>query len=293
LAAADATSLTLMPLVVDAAVLGYAATSTNGDTPAPASADIELPRRVLHLAHQPIRRVLDLQQARSTALRLQHAHLTEPPSVSGALLAACYRPAGPANEIGGDWYDAITHPDGTLVLDIGDVAGHDLTAATAMGRLRSMLRGLAWNRGPDCTPATLLTMLDEAADGLNIASFTTVVHTHLRRRPDGTLRMVRSDAGHPPPLLVPARGEPLFLTGADQGPPLCVAPGIPRATHTHALEPGDTLLLYTDGLVETPSASFDVGQRRLLSAAAYHRDDPSPTCCACCTISPTTATTLL
>ncbi|MYR41406.1 SpoIIE family protein phosphatase [Streptomyces sp. SID5910] len=276
LADADATSLTLIPLVVDSTVLGYAATSTNGDTPAPAPADIELLRSLLHLAHQPIRRVLDLQQARSTALRLQHAHLTEPPAVPGAVLAACYRPASPAHEIGGDWYDAITHPDGTLVLDIGDVAGHDLTAATAMGQLRSMLRGLAWNRGPDCTPATLLTMLDDAAEGLNIASFTTVVHTHLRRRPDGTWRMAWSNAGHPPPLLVPARGEPRFLTGTDQDPPLCVAPGVRRATHTHVLGPGDTLLHYTDGLVETPTASFDVGQRRLLRAAASHRAEPLP-----------------
>ncbi|MEU3660294.1 SpoIIE family protein phosphatase [Streptomyces sp. NPDC032940] len=276
LTAADATSLTLIPLVVDNTVLGYAATSTNGDTPAPAPADIELLRRALHLAHQPIRRVLDLQQARSTALRLQHAHLTEPPAVPGALLAACYRPASPAHEIGGDWYDALTHPDGTLVLDIGDVAGHDLVAATAMGQLRSMLRGLAWNRGPDCTPAALLSMLDDAADGLNIASFTTAVHTHLRRRPDGTWRMAWSNAGHPPPLLVPARGEPRFLTGPDQDPPLGVAPGIPRATHTHTLEPGDTLLHYTDGLVETPTDSFDAGQRRLLDAAASHRDKPLP-----------------
>ena len=186
LIAAGATSLTLVPLVVDGTVLGYAATSTNGDTPVPGPEDVELLRKVLHLAQRPIHRVLDLQRARRIALRLQRAHLTKPPTVPGASVAACYEPAGSADEIGGDWYDAIVHSDGTLALDIGDVAGHDLTAATAMGQLRSMCRGLAWNMGPECTPGTVLAMLDDAADGLAIASFATAVHTHLRRCPDGT-----------------------------------------------------------------------------------------------------------
>ncbi|WP_078601045.1 SpoIIE family protein phosphatase [Streptomyces violens] len=276
LTAADATSLTLIPLVVDDIVLGYAAASTNGDTPVPGPADIELLRRVFHLAQRPIRRALDLQQARRTALRLQRAHLTHPPAVPGARLAACYQPASSANEIGGDWYDAVMFSDGTLVLDIGDVAGHDLTAATAMGQMRSMLRGLAWNKGPDCTPATVLAMLEDAAEGLDIASFTTAVHTHLRREPDGTWRMTWANAGHPPPLLLPAQAEPYFLAGTDEDPPLCVAPDIPRTTHTHTLAPGDTLLHYTDGLIETPTASLDDGQQRLLQAAMHHRSQPLP-----------------
>ncbi|CAL9617870.1 hypothetical protein SUDANB38_05810 [Streptomyces sp. enrichment culture] len=276
LAAANATSLTLVPLAVDDIVIGYAAASTNGDTPVPGPAEVELLRRVFHLAQRPIRRALDLQQARRTALRLQRAHLTDPPAVPGASLAACYQPASSADEIGGDWYDAIVHADDSLVLDIGDVAGHDLTAATTMGQLRSMLRGLVWNKGPGCTPAALLSMLEDAAEGLDIASFTTAVHTHLRRRPDGTWAMAWSNAGHPPPLLVPARGRPRFLTGTGEDPPLCVAAGVPRTTHTRVLAPGDTLLHYTDGLIETPGASLDDGQRRLLRAVAHHRDEPLP-----------------
>ncbi|MFF6872564.1 SpoIIE family protein phosphatase [Streptomyces sp. NPDC007910] len=276
LTASGATSMTLVPLVVDDIVLGYATTATSGDTPVPEPADVELLREVLHHAQRPIRKVLDLQRARRTALSLQRAQLTRPPAVPGASLAARYQPASPANEIGGDWYDAITLPDGTLVLDIGDVAGHDLGAATVMGQMRSMLRALAWNKGPDCMPAAVLGMLDDAAEGLDAGSFTTVVHTHLRRRPDGTWRMTWSNAGHPPPLLIPARGEPRFLDGSGEDPPLCVAPGFPRTTHTHGLAPGDTLLQYTDGLIETPGTSLDTGQRCLLRAAALHRDEALP-----------------
>ncbi|NBE55562.1 SpoIIE family protein phosphatase [Streptomyces boluensis] len=271
-----ANSLTLIPLVVDDLVLGYAATSTNGDTPAPAPADVERLREVLHQAQRPIRMVLELQQARRTALRLQRAHLTRLPLVAGASLAARYEPASSVTEIGGDWYDAIVHPDGTLGLDIGDVAGHDLTAAAAMGQMRSMLRGLAWNRGPDSTPATVLAMLDDAAEGLDVAPFTTVVHAHLQRRRAGTWLMTWSNAGHPPPLLIPARDRPRFLTGDRADPPLCVAPGVARTTHTHTLTEGDTVLYYTDGLIETPTAALDDGQRRLASAAQRHRDENLP-----------------
>ncbi|MFD8598169.1 SpoIIE family protein phosphatase [Kitasatospora sp. NPDC059646] len=276
LIAAGATSLTLVPLVVEGTVLGYAATSTNGDTPVPGPRDVELLREVLHLAQRPIHRVLDLQRARRIALRLQRSHLIEPPAVPGASLAACYQPASSAHEIGGDWYDAIVHRDGTLALDIGDVAGHDLAAATAMGQLRSMCRGLAWNMGPGSEPGAVLAMLDDAADGLAIASFATAVHTHLRQRSDGTWWMAWSNAGHPPPLLVPAEGTPRFLTGTGEDPPLCVDPGIHRTTHTAALAPGDTLLYYTDGLIETPASSLDTGQRRLLQAAARHRGESLP-----------------
>ncbi|MET9346411.1 SpoIIE family protein phosphatase [Streptomyces termitum] len=264
-----ATSLTLIPLIVDDRVLGYAATSSNGDTPVPGPAETELLREVLHHAQRPIRKVLDLQQARLTALGLQRAHLTEPPPVAGGRLAARYQPAGSSGEIGGDWYDAFTLPDGTLALGIGDVAGHDLTAATAMGQMRSMMRALAYAAGA-APPDSVLGRLDQVAAGLDTAALATALHTTLRRRPDGTWLLAWSSAGHPPPLLVPARGDAFFLPGAAD-PPLCVATALPRTTHTRLLRPGDTLLLYTDGLIETPSEPIDEGQRRLAHEAMLCR----------------------
>ncbi|MFF6883211.1 SpoIIE family protein phosphatase [Streptomyces sp. NPDC012421] len=270
LTASGATSLTLVPLIVDDLVLGYAATSSNGDTPIPGPAENELLREVLHHAQRPIRKVLDLQQARRTALGLQRAHLTEPPPVCGGTLAARYQPATSSGEIGGDWYDAFTLPDGTLVLDIGDVAGHDLTAATAMGQMRSMLRALAYAGGPEAAPDEVLARLDQVSAGLSTAPLATSLHASLRREPGGTWLLAWSSAGHPPPLLVPADGDARYLPGAAD-PPLCVAPGLARTTHTHVLRPGDTLLLYTDGLIETPSAPIDEGQRRLTSESTLCR----------------------
>lgn len=178
------------------------------------------------------------------------------------------------NEIGGDWYDAFTLPDDTLVLDVGDVAGHDIDAATAMGQMRSMLRALAYTQAADHGPAHVLARLDEVAEGLEAAPLTTAIHAHLRRRPGGQWSMTWSNAGHPPPLLIPAHGDPAFLTGTGEDPPLCVDPKVPRTTHTHDLTPGDTLLLYTDGLVETPTAPLTDGQNRLAHAASRHRDEP-------------------
>ncbi|MFK3728840.1 SpoIIE family protein phosphatase [Streptomyces sp. NPDC088090] len=275
LAAAKATSMTLIPLAVDDIVLGYAVTVTCGDTPTPGTREVSLLREVLHQAQRPIRKVLDLQQARRIALGLQRAHLTDPPSVPGVVLAARYQPAGSDSEIGGDWYDAFTLPDDTLVLDIGDVGGHDLNAATAMTQMRSMLRALAYAGGPDATPADVLGRLDETAEGLATAAFATAVHATLHRRADGTRRFTWSNAGHPPPLLIPAHGDAHYLD-APADLPLCVLPGPGRATHTHTLHPGDTLLLYTDGLVETPSASLDTGLSRLAHEATLRRREPLP-----------------
>ncbi|WP_407914062.1 SpoIIE family protein phosphatase [Kitasatospora sp. NE20-6] len=272
----DATSLTLVPLIVADAVYGYAVTVTCGDSPAPGRDDTELLREVLHYAQQPIRAILDHQQARRTALDLQRAHLTTPPDVPGAQLAARYQPASTTTEIGGDWYDAFTFPDGTLVLDIGDVAGHDLTAATAMGQLRSMLRALAYTCGPRAAPGGVLGRLDAAAGHLTTAPFTTAIHAHLAPRPDGTWHLSWSNAGHPPPLLLPAHGPVRHLTGTGEDLPLCVDTGTARTTHHHELHPGDTLLLYTDGLIETPAASLTDGQERLARAAAHHRHLPLP-----------------
>ncbi|MFF2774042.1 SpoIIE family protein phosphatase [Streptomyces sp. NPDC058052] len=270
LTASGATSLTLVPLIVDDLVLGYAATSSNGDTPIPGPAETELLREVLHHAQRPIRKVLDLQQARRTALGLQRAHLTEPPPVPGGTLAARYQPASSSGEIGGDWYDAFTLPDGTLVLGIGDVAGHDLTAATAMGQMRSMLRALAYAGGPEAAPDEVLARLDQVSAGLATAPLATALHATLRRDAAGSWTLRWTSAGHPPPLLAPADGDAAYLPGAAD-PPLCVASDLPRTTHVHVLRPGDTLLLYTDGLIETPSAPIDEGQRRLAAESTLCR----------------------
>src|ERR1051326_8148720 len=107
--------------------------------------------------------------------------LTDPPEVPGLQLAACYRPAGPDAEVGGDWYDAFLLPGGDLAVVIGDVVGHDMAAAASMGQLRSMLRALAVDTGG--TPDDVLTRLDRLATGLHVTSFTTLLYGRIRGAP--------------------------------------------------------------------------------------------------------------
>ncbi|MEU1507452.1 SpoIIE family protein phosphatase [Kitasatospora sp. NPDC005748] len=263
---ARATSLTLLPIVIDGITVALAAAAGCEDTPPPGRPDIDLLQDVLQRAQATLRQTLELQRTRQVALVLQRALLTAPPVVLGAELAARYQPGNRAAEVGGDWYDAFLLPDGSLALTIGDVAGHDLTAATTMGQLRSMLRSVAYNRTHLHTPADTLAALDTAADGLGVAAFATAVHLNLTRVGDGW-RMTWSNAGHPPPLLVPASGEPRFLVTEETDVPLCVAPAERRHTHSTGIAPGDTVLLYTDGLVEVPGENLTVGLGRLAQAA--------------------------
>ncbi|BFV58650.1 SpoIIE family protein phosphatase [Kitasatospora sp. CMC57] len=278
LAEAHATSLTLLPLVIDGTTVVLAAAATCQDGPPPGTGDIELLRDVLQRAQSALGQTLELQRTRQVALVLQRALLTDPPAVPGARITARYQPGNRAAEVGGDWYDAFLLPEGPVALTIGDVSGHDLTAATTMGQLRAMLRSLAYNRTGTQTPADVLTALDRAAGGLGVGTFATAVHLHLTRTGPGW-RAAWSNAGHPPPLLLPATGEPRLLTAAEADVPLCVAPDEPRRTHHADIAPGDTLLLYTDGLVEVPGEDLTTGFDRLLAAAYQARELPLDDLC--------------
>ncbi|MFJ5925989.1 SpoIIE family protein phosphatase [Kitasatospora sp. NPDC092948] len=278
---ARATSLTLLPIVVDGAVVALAVTADCEGAPPPGPADIDLQHEILQRAQAPLRQALALQRARHTAVVLQRAMLTTPPRIGGADLAARYRPGSRSAEVGGDWYDAFTLPDGSLAMTIGDVAGHDLAAATTMGQLRAMLRSIAYTRPHGHTPADTLRELDTAAEGLGVGSFATAVHARLTRHgADGAWEVEWSNAGHPPPVLVPVTGPPRLLTAEDADVPLCVDPGRPRVTHRDPIGPGETLLFYTDGLVEVPGEHLGEGIARLCAAAAEARHRPLADLCA-------------
>jgi hypothetical protein len=112
-------------------------------------------------------------------------------------------------EVGGDWYDAFLQPSDATVLVIGDVVGHDTAAAAAMGQLRGMLRGIAYQDGPG--PAAVLTELDTAVQGLGMGTMATAaiarVEQTAEERAEGLTRLRWSNAGHPPPLLLHADGR--------------------------------------------------------------------------------------
>jgi serine phosphatase RsbU (regulator of sigma subunit) len=217
---------------------------------------------------------------RSMAEVLQRSLLTDPPQVDGIEIAVRYRPAAREAQIGGDWYDAFLTPGGALGVAVGDVTGHDRTAAALAGQLRNMLRGIVCALDGD-EPARVLTTLDRALDATGVTALATALVARVERAaPDGgddaTFRW--SSAGHPPPLLVGPDGRAQLLQ-----PPADLLLGVEADTrrHTHAvvLRPGATVLLYTDGLVERRGSDLDAGFDRLLQAAAGLQHQPVDRLC--------------
>ncbi|SDY55220.1 Serine phosphatase RsbU, regulator of sigma subunit [Modestobacter sp. DSM 44400] len=188
---------------------------------------------------------------------LQRSLLTDPPRVAGLELVARYVPAVQHARVGGDWYDAFATSDDSTMLVIGDVAGHDVAAAATMAQTRGVLRGIA--SAVVGSPAAVLSSLDRALRRLQVDTLVTVTVATLRSDlRDGTVRLCWSNAGHPPPVLVSADGDASVL----QHPAnllLGVAADVPRTDHALRLEPGDTVVLYTDGLVERRSSTLDEG----------------------------------
>jgi len=199
-------------------------------------------------------------EQRSAATLLQRSLLpTELPSAPGVRIAAASQPGQSGNRVGGDWYDVIRLPSGHLGLVIGDVVGHDLPAAARMGQLRNALRAYAVEAD---SPATVLCRLNRAAYLLDVADLATCLYADV----DPATPAVRwASAGHLPPLVAARTGEGRLLTG-EPGPPLGVVSSAEYADHELRLDPGGTLVLYTDGLVERPGEPIDTGLTALASA---------------------------
>ena len=206
------------------------------------------------------------ERTHSVAETLQRAQLPiHLPSSQTIEVAARYLPASPDMRIGGDWYDAIELPDGRYALMIGDVEGHGIEAATAMGQLRNALRAYAFEgHGPSAVIERLNT-LHAIEDG----GMTTLVYVVFDPT---TLCACFANAGHPPPLVVHPDGSASYLEGG-RSMPLGAPAQASYAETEVALVRGSTLLLYTDGLVERRGASIDAGLDRLVEAASRKQDD--------------------
>jgi GAF domain-containing protein len=198
-------------------------------------------------------------QQRHVAEVLQQSMLTDLPEIPGVELHARYLPAQDGTAVGGDWYDAFAQPDGSVMLAVGDVSGHDIEAAATMGQLRNLVRGDAFGR--DDEPGPLLTQLDRAVRGLRMPATATLVLARVRPAGD-SYTVSLSNAGHPPPLLLRPDGE-VEVWWTKPEPMLGVTTKAARATHERSIPAGSTLLLYTDGLVEDRRELIDVGIDRL------------------------------
>ncbi|MFD7082692.1 SpoIIE family protein phosphatase [Streptomyces sp. NPDC002181] len=202
------------------------------------------------------------------ALQLQHAIMPPtPPAVEapGLRVAVRYRPAESESLVGGDWYDTVVLPSGLIMLSVGDVAGHGIEAATGMVVLRNALRGLAVT---GAGPAQLLSWLNTVTHHLAKHVTATAVCGLF----DPRTRVMRwARAGHLPPVLVRG-GEPEAFP-LIEGLLLGALPDVTYVEREVRLEPGDTLLMFTDGLVERRDSSVEDSLAHLVGAAASGAGD--------------------
>ncbi|MGJ5749547.1 PAS domain S-box-containing protein [Streptomyces puniciscabiei] len=252
-----------VPLIARGEVLG-ALDLKRTRNPAPFDEDdVLLARELASRAAVQIDNARWYQNARNTALTLQRSLLpSSPPVTTGLEVASRYQPAGATSEVGGDWFDVIPLEGGKTALVVGDVMGSGLSAAATMGRLRTATTTLA---ALDLDPALLLEHLDKTTSALDHSIATCMYAVH-----DPHLRQCRiANAGHLPPARL-RPGRPPELLDLPTGVPLGVG-GVAFSTVTVDFEPGDELVLYTDGLVETRYHSLDERLDFLLSLL----DDPA------------------
>jgi serine phosphatase RsbU (regulator of sigma subunit)/PAS domain-containing protein len=203
---------------------------------------------------------------RDLAAGLQRSLLTDPPQTDEAEVVVRYVAAAEEAQVGGDWYDAFLQAEGSTVLVIGDVMGHDTRAAAAMGQLRALLRGIGYTTGTG--PAEMLSRLDAAIEGLRVETTATglVVRVEPRQHASGPARLCWSNAGHPPAIVAPPGGGAEVLANDEPDLLLGVLAHTDRQESFARLEPGGTLLLYTDGLVERRGEAIDDGVAALAAA---------------------------
>ncbi|MFJ1707807.1 SpoIIE family protein phosphatase [Kitasatospora sp. NPDC088346] len=223
------------------------------------------------------RAALSLDNARlhraesKVATTLQRSMIpTRPPRIPGVQVAHRYLPGDPKAQVGGDWFDAIQLPGSRVALVVGDVMGHGLHSAAAMGRFRTAMQTLA---ALDLPPGQLLRHLDNLAHKLgddHLATCLYAVYDPINR----TCEL--ASAGHVPPVLVhpDGRGELLEIP---EGAPIGVG-GVPFVAKKIAVRDGSMLVLCTDGLVEVRGGDIGEGLAALCGNLIDPKKSPEEAC---------------
>ncbi|MFI9103305.1 PP2C family protein-serine/threonine phosphatase [Streptomyces fildesensis] len=206
---------------------------------------------------------------RKIALTLQDAMLPAPGNIGHHRAAVRYRPAVGSLNVCGDWYDLVALAGDRIAVAVGDVVGHGLQAAGIMGLLRSALSAACLVAEG---PAQALEVLGLYARTVHGAENTTAVATYIDW---DTHTLTYSSAGHLPPALLHTHGGVEYLDQATD-PPLGARPEhVPGPQAVAGFSEGDTLVLYTDGLVERRHEDIDTGLARLThSLTRHHGTDP-------------------
>lgn len=249
-------SLLCIPLVAGETVLGAANFLTSLSGRSYDDADTAFAEALAGRAAVALDNARLFARERDIALTLQRSLLSpEFPQIDGLELASHYLPGTVGTEVGGDWFDVIPLPCSRVGLVIGDVMGRGLRAAAVIGQLRAAVRAFATL---ELSPEVLLDHLDDLVASLDQAQIATCSYAVYD---PGSRRLALANAGHLPPILLPADG-PAYLLTLEPGVPLGVG-GFAHELVEIELAPGAGVVFYTDGLVEHRGSDLLDGVHRL------------------------------
>jgi serine phosphatase RsbU (regulator of sigma subunit)/anti-sigma regulatory factor (Ser/Thr protein kinase) len=219
-------------------------------------------------AAQALDRATHYETEQTIAETLQRSVLpVSLPRVEGIQLAARYLPGTAELDVGGDWFDALSLPDGRLGLVVGDVVGKGVAAAATMAQLRNAMRAFSLDR---MKPSSTIARLNRLAEAVVETAFATIVYVVV----DPAARVARiTSAGHPPPLVLYPDGTVTLVEGG-RGLPLGAGPDTKYRQAVVELPVGTVLLLYTDGLIERRGRPIDDGLDELKRAASEGPSEP-------------------
>ncbi|SDE71938.1 serine/threonine-protein kinase RsbW [Blastococcus fimeti] len=269
--ALDLAAVVAVPLTAEGRQLGVLTVAADRRRGPFTVADVEVAEQLALQLGLVVARAQRFDLAVRTSHALQGNLLPPaPPALEGLEIAVRYLAATRGVEVGGDFYDVIRMPGGEIGLAVGDVVGHDITAAATMGQLRSVYRALLAD-GP--APGAVVERLQAGWPLLGLQRMATALFATLD---PGSGRLRIASAGHPPPVLL-VRGQASFLPV----PPsrMLGAPPSVADEWIGVLPDGASLILFTDGLVESRSADIDEGFALLLAAASSAgTSDPGALC---------------
>jgi len=264
-------SMLTLPLAARGTVLGILTLLRDHDRPPFDQTDASYLRELAARAALSVDNARLHRMEAKTALTLQRSMLpSRPPKIPGVLIAHRYLPGDRRAEVGGDWFDAIQLPGSRVALVVGDVMGHGLHSAVAMGRFRTAMQTLA---ALDLPPGQILRHLDNLSQRLgddHLATCLYAVYDPIART------CTIAGAGHVPPVLVhpDGRGELLEIPS---GAPIGVG-GVPFASREIKVSDGSMLVLCTDGLVEMRGGDIGDGLAALCGDIVDPRRSPDEVC---------------
>lgn len=260
-----ARGMVIAPLMARGGILGAVAVLSDATRPASGDADVSLVGDIAMRGGLMLENTQLYARERAATAALQRSLLPRLPTIDGLEIAARYIPATDEAAVGGDWYDVFSLRGGGVGVVVGDVMGHNYDSAARMGKLSTIVRAYGW---PGTEPHLTLTAVDELLEGSGMDVLATCTYATLKLDADGGA-LCYSSAGHPPAILRRPDGHACTLDEG-RGPMLGVSRLLPSGAQRPGdqcldLTPGSTLIMFTDGLVDSFAAEpdLDVGIKEL------------------------------